>query len=374
MPRKVTGIRRRRGGWRATVRVRGHLYTKQFPIDKPLAEMRAWREQQIDAHGGRRGVTGSLAADVETFLAKPEIAAQPYVKQTRASLTLWMAALGGDRPRVDITRDELEAVLQRWLKVFAEPTVYHRRSALLSLYTTLDGAGAANPVKETTCPRSWVPADHSVPFATLAAIVAAMPAWRYPKKGIRQLAIAPIVARVIIAVGIRPVDLQKIRRVDIQWEAAMLRWPASRKGQGVAARTRPLTPEGLAALRAFDAANAYGLFSPSAVSHSFKRAARQVDGDDTPIHLYALRHSVGADLYRATRDLATVGRMLGHAPGSRATAQYAQGANADVDRAAAAALSAARTPAAEPPAAAQLPATLPAPAKPRRVKRLRRGA
>ena len=230
MPRKVKGIRRRRGGWRVVVRVRGRLYTKQFPIDKPIAEMRAWREQQIDAHGGRgRGATGSLAADVETFLAKPEIAAQKYVRQTRAALALWVAELGGDRPRVDITRDAIEAVLQRWLKVFAEPTVYHRRSALLSLYTTLDGAGAANPVKETTCPKSWIPTDHSVRYATLAAIIAAMPAWRYPKKGIRQPAIAPVVARVVLDVGIRPGDLLQIQRHDINFGVATLRWPASGK-------------------------------------------------------------------------------------------------------------------------------------------------
>jgi len=371
MPRKLTGIRRRRRGWRVTVRVRGHLYTKQFPIDTTVAELRAWRAQQIDAHGGRRDRSGSFAADVETFLAKPEIAAQPYVGQTAAHLARWLAALGGDRPRVDLTRDELEAVLQRWLTVLAEPTVYHRRSALLSLFTTLDGAGAANPVKDTTCPRSWIPRDHSVPFATLTAIVDAMPAWCYPKTGSRQPAIAKIVARVIVAVGLRPVDLHKIRRADLNWDAATLRWPASDKGNGLAARTRPLTPAGLAAFRAFDAAQAYGAFSPAAVSHSFKRAARRVEGPDTPIHLYAGRHSVGADLYRVTRDLATVGRMLGHAPGSRATAQYAQGANADVDRAAAAALSAARS---EPTSGKQLPGKLPAPPKRRAVKRLRRRA
>lgn len=371
MPRKLKGIRRRRDGWRVTVRVNGRLYTKQFPIDKPVAEMRAWRELQVTTFGGGRRRDGSLRADVETFLARPEIAAQSYVHQTAAHLALWIAALGGDRPRVDITRDEIEAVLQRWLRTLAAPTVYHRRSALLSLYTTLDGAGTPNLVKDTTCPPSWIPRDHSVPYATLAAIIAAMPAWSYPKKGIRRPAVARIVARVIVEVGIRPVDLQRIRRPDLSWDAATLRWPASGKGRGVAARTLPLTPKGLEALRDFDAANAYGAFNPEAVGHSFKRAARRVAGDDTPIHLYALRHSVGADLYRVTRDLATVGRMLGHAPGSAATAQYAQGANADVDRAAAAALSAARDVVPVPPADAEQTRKMTRVEKRPRVRQLR---
>lgn len=371
MPRKLKGIRRRRGGWQAFVRVAGHLYTKQFPLDEPVEKMRAWREQQIDQHGGRRAQSGSFAADVTTFLAKPEIGAQQYVGQTAFYLSLWAEALGGDRPRRSITRDDIEAVLQGWLTRYAEPTVYHRRSALLQLFSTLDGIGAANPVKDTTCPRSWIPKDHSVSFDTLAAIVDAMPAWRYPKKGIRKPSIAKLACRVIIAVGLRPVDLQKIRRADVDLAAGTLRWPASAKGQGVAARVVPLTTEGVEALRAFDAANAYGACEPEAVSHAFKRAARRVDGATTTVHLYTGRHTIGADLYRATKDLATVGRMLNHAPGSRATPQYAQGANADVDRAAAAALSASRQ---VPPDAKKLPKKLPASRKAKRNNRLRRRA
>lgn len=372
--RKIVGIRRRRKGWRVFVRVNGRLISKQFPIDKPIAEMRAWRDEQIEKHGRRRRGTTGFQADVETFLEKPEIAAQTYVGQLRRILHLWVSELGADRSRYDITKDEIEAVIQRWLKRYAEPTVYHRRSALLSLYTTLDGAGAANPVKETTCPKSWIPQDHSAPYATLAAIVAAMPTLRYQKKGIQVSAVAPIVANVIVEVGIRPADLLRVRRTDLHWETATFRWPAGRKGKGVAARTVPLTPKGLAAFRAFDAANLYNAFNVAAVSHSFKRTARRLLGEDTPIHLYSLRHGVGADVYRATKDLATVGRMLNHAPGSRATAQYAQGANADVDRAAAAALSAARTAAPEQQKGKQLPVKLPAKTKRRRVNQLRRRA
>jgi hypothetical protein len=45
-------------------------------------------------------------------------------------------------------------------------------------------------------------------------------------------------------------------------------------------------------------------------------------------------------LYRETRDLATVGRFLGHADGSKETLRYALGARRDVDIAAAALVSA----------------------------------
>lgn len=369
MSRKQIGIKRRGDGWRVTVRVRRKLYSKQFHFDTSTADMKAWRQQQIDVYGGRRARGGTFAADIQTFLAKPEIAAQPYVGQLAQRLSFWADALDSTRPRTAITRDEIETIIQRLLRTYAEPTVYHYRSALLTLFTTLDGVGAANPVKDTTCPKAWIPADHSIPFPKLAAIVAAMPDICYPKKGISRPSIAKLVGRVVVHVGIRPADLHRIRRADVDWEAATLRWPASSKGKGVSARTVPLSTKGLEALRAFDAANAYGAFNPEAVSHSFKRAARRVDGQETPVHLYSGRHTLGADLYRETRDLATVGRMLNHAPGSRATAQYAQGANADVDRAAAASLSAARQ---EQPSGLKLPRKSPAKAKRRVLNRLRR--
>lgn len=345
MARRLTGIQRRGDKWRAVVRVNGHLYVSPWGQESD-EKLTAWRTLLIGKFGKRRTAGGSFRADVDTFLAKPEIAAQDYVHQVRAHLDLWVDALGGDRARTSIERDEIEAVLQGWLKRFAEPTVYHRRSALVALYTTLDGAGAANPVKDTTCPKAWIPADHSVPFATLQAIVDAMPDVRYVKTGIRQPSVAKLAAAVIIAVGLRAVDLLKVRPRDIHWQRAEFLWPASEKGRGVAATATPLSVEGLAAFRAYAAAG-MPRFNPEAVSHSFKRAARRIDGKDTPIHLYSLRHGLGADIYRAKGDLATVGRLLHHAPGSRATAQYARGANADVDRAAVAAVSAARQPVAK---------------------------
>jgi len=54
MPRRLIGIYRRRGGWRVDVRVNRKLYTKQFPRDTPVAEMRKWREDQIDTFGPQR--------------------------------------------------------------------------------------------------------------------------------------------------------------------------------------------------------------------------------------------------------------------------------------------------------------------------------
>ncbi len=342
--RKIPGLQRRDDKWRVAVRVNGRLKVSPWGRQSE-AELRAWRTKQIGTRARRRGgAAGSFRADVATYLAKPEIDAQKYVHQVRGYLELWIDALGGERTRASIERHEIEAVIQGWLKRFREPTVYHRRSALLQLFTVLDGEDAANPVKATTCPQAWVPRDQSVPFATLRAIVDAMPDVRYVKKGITRPSAAKLACGVIIAVGIRAVDLLKVRprdfRVAVDGRREFL-WPASEKGEGVQAKWTPLSTEGEAG---FDAYVAAGMprFIPEAISHSFKRAARKIDGADTPIHLYSMRHSIGADVYRAKGDTETVGRLLHHAPGSRCSAQYAIGAHAAVDRAAVDAVSAAR--------------------------------
>ena len=60
MRRKLIGIRRRRGGWRAEVRVRRKLYTKQFPLDTPIGEMRDWRDDQVEAFSDGPTTAGSF--------------------------------------------------------------------------------------------------------------------------------------------------------------------------------------------------------------------------------------------------------------------------------------------------------------------------
>ena len=367
--KKLKGIRSKRNKWEVYVRVAGTLRTTTFDtLDVP--KMRAWQETQR-RNAPLAPAAGSFAADVEAYLEKPRVAAMRYVGQKSAHLLLWLEALGRDRPRASITSDEIEAVLQTWLAAgLSAATVYHRRSTLSSLITTLDGVVAANPVRGTTRPDPWTPRDHSVDYATLGQILAAMPDERRPTTGIRQPATAKLVVAVLMATGVRGVDLARVRRQDVNLDAAMVQMPRSGKGKGVKSWILRLTPEALEAFRAFDAANLYGAFDPAAVSHSFKRACRRVLGRDTPVHLYSLRHSVGAELYRETGDLATVGRVLGHTPGSPMTEQYARGAHEDVDRAALAAFSARR--AAVLAASQKLAAKLGAPTSPSKRNRLQR--
>jgi integrase len=336
--RKEVGIRRKRSGWQAFVSVNGQFRSMQFPLETPIAEMRAWRDAQTDFV--LPPATGSFAADVARYLARPEIAAMPSVKQRAAHLDLWLTALGRDRSRGSITQSEVETILQRWLAAgLAAPTVYHRRTALGSCCATL---GGPNPVTGTTRPDHYRPVDRSIPYDTIEQIIAAMPSDYFLGKGIKGPSLAKLRVAVIAYTGIPPGELMKLKAHHFDRAQAILHTPWREKGAGTPAHIRELTPEGVAAFVALDAAHGWGAFAEERLATSFKRAARRVCGADTRIRLYDLRHSFGAEMYRLTRDLATVGRMLGHVPGSIVTHRYAMGAHAEVDRAAAAAFSAAR--------------------------------
>lgn len=342
--RKEIGIRRKRNGWQAFIDVDGQFRSKQFAIDTPIAEMRAWRDTQTSTVIAP--ASGSLAADILAYQRKPEIAARKYIGQVAAHLELWADELGRDRSRQSVTQTEVETVIQKWLAAgLAEATVYHRRTSLGSFYTTTNGGPKAhghNPVTGTTRPEHYQPVDRSVPMPTLARIIETMPAVRYVKKGITQPSVARLVAAVIQATGIPPGELEKLRHPHFDRVRAIVRMPWRDKGAGTPPHVRELSPEGVAAFIAFDAADAWGRFSVEAVSHSFKRAARRVCGPDTPIRLYDQRHSLGSDTYAVTGDLATVGRVLGHVEGSIVTNRYSMGAHATVDRAALVKLSAMR--------------------------------
>lgn len=355
--RKLEGLRRKRGKWQARVEIHGKEYTKTFPLDEPIAEMRAWREEQIDTHGGGTltpGAAGSFGADVALYLGR--ITAMPTYKQKAAHLALWVQALGRDRPRRSITAGEIDAVLQAWLVTptvpppgqkhggrpsgplgLAPATVRKRRRTLQSVWVKLDGKQASNPVKGTTNPKEPKAEARGLSYQAIERAIAAMPEYCSTKPGaVKPRSLAKICAAVIAYTGLPPGILNAVGRHDLSLSGATVRVAPRTKGGGVEARTLPLTAKGLAAFQAFHRANAYGQV-PTTLNASFKRGCKKAGLDPQAVHLYDLRHSFLSQVYRVTRDLATVGRLGVHAEGSVVTARYAKGANADVDLAAVAA-------------------------------------
>jgi len=327
--RKLPGIRPWKGQLQAYVRVRGTRYSKSFPKGTAPDVLTRWQTTQRRLHGGATVPGGSFAADIQTYLAR--VSAMPTYHQRAAHLELWAQELGRDRARHSITTAEIDAVMQRWLTTPSTPakgrpsgpegiapaTVRKRRISLLALFHKLDGKDAPNPVRASSAPRAPKPEARGLDYATIATILQAMPE-----------SLAKRRATVIAYTGLPPGMLARVQRSDLHLAAATLRVAARRKGAGVAARTIPLSPLAVDAFRAFDDAKAYGAFTVQNVNLSFQRACRKVDVHG--VTLYDLRHAFGAQLYRVTHDLATVGRFLLHA-NLVTTARYAEAANQDVD-------------------------------------------
>ena len=358
MARKLKGIQRRRNKWRVFVRVNGTLHAKTFDITTSLETMRLWREEQQRRHGASHAPPGgSFADDIDKYLVRH--ATMPTLMQRAAHLGLWAHALGRDRLSDSITRDDIIHVMNHWSRTptvigpgdrgrpsapegLSPATLRKRRTALQSFFEAKNGPGGYNPVKQVPIPEVPKPEARHLDFATIERILAHMPHERSVKAGgPAQISFASVRARVLAHTGLPPGLLQKIGPSDLVLVGAgAVRVRGRMKGAGIEPRTISLTADGLEAFKAFHAANAYGPFSITALNRSFKRACARAGVDASTVTLYDLRHSFLTQLYKTSRDMATVGRFGLHAAGSRVTDRYAQGANRDVDRAAAAAMSA----------------------------------
>ena len=281
------------------------------------------------------------------------MSAQPSARAKRGTLAIWVGELGGDRDRNSITPAELDRVVQRWTVTptiiakggkgaYGRPsdpdglqagTIRQRVKVLRAFFSTMNGAGGANPARGCKVPPEPKPEARGLDYATIARILDAMPTHRSGG----GVSLSRVRAALIAYTGIAPKTIKRLTRADVGRDpsGAALHLRARKKGGGVEARTVPLTARGVEALQAFDAANAYGAFHTPTVNEAFKAAAARVGVARGSVRLYDLRHSFGTELYRQTRDLATVARMLQHSVGSPLTARYALNANDEVDRAAA---------------------------------------
>ena len=337
--RLPAGIRLTASGYRVYVRVRVargryQLHTKRFPKGTSIKAMVDWRHsQQIDARqaAGPAPTAGTLGEDIDLYLR--QVAAMPTLAWRKRDLEAWKV-LFGDLDRRAITSGLVRATLQRWrtegpvLRFDPRHKVYrqiarplsasacnHRRTALLHLYTTLDGKDAPNPVRAVKPFREPPPQPRGRDIAFLHAALVRI---RNPKQRAR--------AQVLLWTGIRGnSELAKMTAEHVDLEAAVCHVPTGKGRETM--RTVPLTASGVAAWRAFIAAKAWGPYDRNTLRKSIQAACRaeaRAQGIPAPIGLraYDLRHTVATAMLRAGADLADVQDMLGHTT-TRMTRRYA---------------------------------------------------
>lgn len=306
----ASGIYKDAHGYEASVKVgsgaAARTRAKRFPRDTGLRTMRQWQDAvrvalRLAAPPVR---SGTLRADVPRYLKL--VAGMPSLDARRAELEAWAAVFGNTRT-TDLTTAALQAQLEVWRAAGrAASTLNHRRNSLAQLYAALYPT-APNPARGLRWSRPPDPAPRAVPPAIVAALLDAMPT-------------SATKARlwVMAETGLPPVRVMRLTPADVDVEARTLRLAGRRKGRGTKGRLLPLSASGADAFRAFVAADAWGSFSSSGMSVSFRRAVAKVNEARAgaqlpplpPLRPYDLRHSFGTRVYLATGDPRVAAELL----------------------------------------------------------------
>lgn len=308
----LTGIQKTPTGWRAFVRVRGKLHSKCFPAATAILTMRRWREEQrvrvrlgalLPASGA------SLGDDIARYLA--QVQTMPTFRHRRDDLALWQDAFGADRVRKSITPGEIRTQLEAWrMEGYAASTCNHRRTALMHLWSVLDGKSAQNPARD-------VPRYHEDAGAPRALSQAAIDLL------LRLMGESQTKARLTLLVwtGWPPAQIAKLTPPDIEWDQSVRVCPR-RKGKGAAGVCVPLLPPAWDALREFRRLGCWGPFSTASARTSLRRAATKANAIMLPLALHAeladvtpyqFRHSFLTLIAGITKDDRAVQHLGQHA-------------------------------------------------------------
>ena len=308
------GIRRTAtGSWRVYGRVHGQYFGKTFPAETALKVLKDWRhDERTKIRTQQLGVdedlppSGSLAADVQDYLVL--VSAMPTIDQRTYDLGCWVAALGAERPRRGVKARELALILNDWRAGGLEAgTCNRRRTALMHLWHRLDGKSAKNPLRDVPRFKEAGALPRGRPYRLLERVFRAM----VPSQSRARL-------KAIAYLGVAHSELKRIdRRQDWHRKAGTLTIRGRAKGEGdeIPTRVIKLTTKGTAALREMDRQQAWGGFSNSTLGRRWHAAIARVrlELPDVPdVRPYDLRHSLGTEIYRLTKDLKAVKEYLGH--------------------------------------------------------------
>lgn len=283
------------GGFRAWAYGAGRKKFKRFkPGTKPKTIQNWIRDTEVAL---RKTLTddpapGSLAEDVNRYLL--QVRAMPTYAQRQRHLEQWRDALGADRARRDITAGDMRAVLHGWRLTHSAATCNKRRTALMHLWSILDGKGASNPVRDVPKFRAADP----LPRGRDPHIIDA-----HLRARVRSRSRA--VCRVLLWTGMRPVELARATPDDLDLEAKTV---IARTAKGGRTRTIPLTAQAVSAWKEFIRDVGWDGDIPQAAP--LNRWLKHITG--LPIRVYDLRHSYGTALARAGTRLDVIAALMGH--------------------------------------------------------------
>lgn len=285
-------------GFRAYVHANGREKHKRFKRGTQPKTIRHWIEDTRVALRKRDPddpAPGTFRADIDRYLA--QVRAMPTYPQRVAHLELWADALGADTVRRAITAGDLRAVLHRWRLTLSAATCNKRRTALMHLWSVLDGKGASNPVRDVPKFRTADPLPRGRdPYALDAALTA------------RVRSRSRACCRVLLWTGMRPAELARAQPDDLDLQA---RTVIARTAKGGRTRLIPLTPQAVAAWKEFAKDVGWDrtqkrIPSAAPLNRWLKHILK------LPVRVYDLRHSYGTALARAGTRLDVIAALMGH--------------------------------------------------------------
>lgn len=336
-------------GWRVYVTRDGVLRPKRFRPEATLEQLQtfidAFQEESAKLRAERRAARlvhlGTFKADALRYLRLHTVRAMVSVDDREREIQRWVTVFGA-RARPMITTRLINEQLQAFRDSgLSGSTVNKLRAALMSLWTRLDGKGAANPVRDAMIFPEAEEISRGQPYALLVRILDAVPNRGRGVKGVKGSAKKGSLSKVRLELmawtGMAPSQIARLTPASFSLEERWYLTPRRAKGAPVrfprpVIRKR-MSADAHAAFTRFAALKAYGPFDRRAMRHTWFRAIATVeramrkelqDPDFTlpRIRLYDIRHSFAAEMYRVTKNLRAVGELLDHGS-ERTTRRYA---------------------------------------------------
>lgn len=321
MPRKGTrttitrGVYRDGSGFSIRRTVGGIVYETRMPLDSTLKELQRTRAE-LESRGRTASPSaprGSLREAIPAFLrAKAHLAT---VDDLEDDLNAWEARLGAtSRHRISPT--QILTARASWLAQGLSPkTINDRVGTLRNFLRLIDGKHTASifdDIDPLPVPRSVIQRVSNE--LILAVDLKLQEHEQDGRHSVLNNGKTRARFRVMVSTGRRPSEIMRTQPQDVNLDARV--W-VPRDGKGGHTPGIYLNEDMLAAWTCFVEANAWGAFNLGSFGRTIRAAGWPKD-----VRPYQARHSYGITLSEAGVDLADVGTLLGHRPGSRMTRHH----------------------------------------------------
>jgi len=146
----------------------------RFGPDRTLEQLEAYRDARQVAAAEPAPEAAGFTADARRYLTLEDVKAMPSIKSRTREIEKWIAIFG-ERPRATIDRNAINDALHGLRTTYAASTVNLYRTALMSLWSTLDGRGVPNPVRDTVVFEEPALIPRGISYELLTRILDAIP-------------------------------------------------------------------------------------------------------------------------------------------------------------------------------------------------------